>query len=204
MIRPTVLCSLLAMLAVVTASAEEFPLTFRTIPAKDVMSFPGGSGTYGQMRLDRPLKLRKEPKAMSRHPLYGVCRGAPTGPAFLFRLDESKGDGNGYDQLIVDMNQNGDLTDDPVSQRAVLPTDRRARLPEQMLFGPIQAPADKAMAGGRPVYFAQIYLFNRQLLTSGPTDRAIMFGQLMLKAGWYSGCHRSPRRPEATSRRVRQ
>jgi hypothetical protein len=178
-------CGVLAVAATATALGEDFPLTFRTIPAKDVMQFPGGFGTYGQLGLAQPAKLRKEPKAMSKHPLYGVCRDNPSGPAFLFRLDESKGDGKGYDQLIVDMNQNGDLTDDPVSQRAVLPTDRRTSLPDQMLFGPIQAPADKAVAGGRPVFFAQVYIFNRQLLTSGRADQGIMIGQLMLKAGWY-------------------
>ena len=185
MIRPAILCSLLAMAVIVTTSGEEFPLTFQTIPAKDVMSFPGGSGTYGQLGLSKPGRLLKEPKAMSRHPLYGVCRGTPSGPAFLFRLDESKGNGKGYDQLIVDMNQNGDLTDDPASQRVSLPTDRRASLPDQMLFGPIQAPADKTLAGGRPVYYARIYIFNRQLLSSGRTDQAFTVGQLMLKAGWY-------------------
>ena len=126
----------LAVAAAATASGEDFPLTFRTIPAKDVMSFPGGSGTYGQLGLAKPAKLRKEPKAMSRHPLYGVCRDTPAGPAFLFRLDESKGDGKGYDQLIVDMNQNGDLTDDPVAQRAVLPADRRASRPTRCSLAP--------------------------------------------------------------------
>src|ERR1019366_9816640 len=107
--------------------------------------------------------------------------------AFLFRLDESKGDGKGYDRLIVDMNQNGDLSDDSVAQRAVLPSDRRVVSPAQMLFGPIQAPADKAVAGGRPVYFAQVYTFNRELLTSGRPDQITpsIFGQVMLKAGWY-------------------
>ncbi|MGO8927100.1 MAG: hypothetical protein ACLQU3_09455 [Limisphaerales bacterium] len=185
MMRPTFVCGLVAIAAVVAASGEDFPLTFRTIPAKDVMSFPGGAGTYGQLGLAQPAKLRKEPKAMSRHPLYGVCRATPTGPAFLFRLDESKGDGKGYDQLIVDMNQNGDLSDDPVAQRAVLPADRRAGSLVQMLFGPIQAPADKALAGGRPVYFAQVYIFNREFLTSGRANPEIMAGQLMLKAGWY-------------------
>ena len=175
----------LAMGATASVSGEDFPLTFRTIPAKDVMSFSGGSGTYGQVGLAKPAKLRKEPKAMSRHPLYGVCRDMPTGPAFLFRLDESKGDGKGYDRLIVDMNQNGDLSDDSVAQRAVLPSDRRVVSPAQMLFGPIQAPADKAVAGGRPVYFAQVYIFNQELLTSGQPDQDITAGQLMLKAGWY-------------------
>src|ERR1035438_1877489 len=187
MIRLIFLCSLLVMSAVVNTSSEEFPLTFKTIPAKDVLSFPGGSGIFGQLELSKPAKLRKEPKTTSHHPLYGVARGTPTGPAFLFRLDESKGDGKGYDQLIVDMNQNGDLTDDPVSPRVVLPTDRRTVSSYQMLFGPIQAPADKAVAGGRPVYFAQVYTFNRELLTSGRPDQITpsIFGQVMLKAGWY-------------------
>src|ERR1035437_6542110 len=109
MFRPTFVCGLVAVAVVVTVTAEDFPLTFRTIPAKEVMSFPGGSGTYGQLATAQPAKLRKEPKAKSRHPLYGVCRDLPTSSSFLFRLDESKGDGKGYDQLIVDMNQNGDL-----------------------------------------------------------------------------------------------
>ena len=185
MIRPTFVFGLVAMAAVVAASAEDFPLTFRTIPAKDVMSFPGGGGAYGSLGLAKPAKLRKEPKAMSRHPLYGVCRDMPTGPSFLFRLDESKGDGKGYDQLIVDMNQNGDLSDDPVSQHAVLSTERRTSPSDQMLFGPIQAPAEKALAGGRPVFFAQVYIYNRLPLTTGQTDQDTMVGQLTLKAGWY-------------------
>jgi hypothetical protein len=185
MIRTTFVCGLAALVAGMAASAEDFPLTFRTIPAKDVMSFPGGPGTYGQVGLARPAKLRKEPKAVSRHPLYGVCRDTPTGPAFLFRLDESKGNGKGYDQLIVDMNQNGDLSDDTVVQRVVLATDRRVVSPAQMLFGPIQAPADNALAGGRPVYFARVYIFNQELLANSRPDEGIMAGQLMLKAGWY-------------------
>ena len=175
----------LAVAATATASGEDFPLTFKTIPAKDVMSFPGGSGAYGQLGLKQPDKLRKDPKAKSQHPLYGVCRDMPIGSGFLFRLDESKGDGKGYDQLIVDMNQNGDLTDDPVSQRGAPPTDRRTSASDMMLFGPIQAPADKAIAGGRPVFFARVYLFNRQVLNSGQAGQSVTGGQLMLKAGWY-------------------
>src|ERR1035438_539156 len=156
------ICGALALAAAATASAEDFPLTFRTIPAKDVMSFPGGYGVYGQLRVEKPARLRKEPKAMSRHPLYGEGRDAPAGPALVFRLDESKGDGKGHDQPLVDRNQNGDLPDDPVTQRAVLSTDRRVSMPDQMLFGPIQAPADKAVASGPPVCFAQVYIFNRE------------------------------------------
>ena len=178
-------CGALVVAATATALGEDFPLTFRTIPAKEAMSFPGGSGSYGQLATAQPAKLRKEPKAKSRHPLYGVCRDLPAGATFLFRLDESKGDSKGYDQLIVDMNQNGDLTDDPVSQCEASPPDRRANTPERMLFGPIQAPADKAIAGGRPAFFAQVYLYNRQALSASRTGQSITGGQLMLKAGWY-------------------
>jgi hypothetical protein len=185
MLRPTFVCGLITVAAVATASAEDFALTFRTIPAKDVMSFPGGSGNYGPLRLVKPTKLKKEPKAMSQHPLYGECRDTTTGAAMVFRVDESKGDGRGYDQLIVDMNQNGDLTDDAVARRAVLPDERQVGSTEQLLFGPIQAPADKAVAGGRPMYYARVYIYNRQLIGSSREAQNAFIGQLTLKAGWY-------------------
>ncbi len=184
MIKANVLCGLLAILGIASASGEEFPLAFRTIPAQDVRSFPGDYGIYGQLRLSKPETLKKEPRAVSHHALYGECGATPGGAGFLYRLDESRGNGHGYDRLIVDMNQNGDLTDDPVVQRAVLSTER-PMVSNQMLFGPIPAPADKMIAGGRPVYFAQVYIFNQQLLSAGQTGRNIMFGQVMLRAGWY-------------------
>ena len=185
MIRPAFVCGLIAVAALAAASAEDFPLTFRTIPAKDVLAFPGGSGSIGSLRSAKPTKLKKEPKAKSQHPLYGECRDTTTGAALVFRLDESKGDGRGYDQLIVDMNENGDLTDDVAAQRAVLPGERQTVSPEQLLFGPIQAPADKAVAGGRPIYFARVYIYNRQFLSSGRDTQNMFVGQMMLKAGWY-------------------
>ena len=43
-----------------------------------------------------------------------MARLRPGPGQLLFRLDESKGNGQGYDRLIVDVNRNGDLTDDPV------------------------------------------------------------------------------------------
>jgi hypothetical protein len=179
------ICGALAVAAAASTSGEEFPLTFRTIPTKDVMSFSGGSGSYGPLRTAKPTKLKQEPKAKSAHPLYGECRDASTGAVLVFRLDESKGDGRGYDQLIVDMNQNGDLSDDPVAQRVVRPGEVQTTSLEQFLFGPIQAPADKAIDGGRPIYYAQVYIYNRQFLGSGREVPNLFIGQLMLKAGWY-------------------
>src|ERR1039458_4883765 len=158
------ICGALALAAAATDSAEDFPLTFRTIPAKDVMSFPGGSGNIGSLQTAKPTKLKNEPKATSQHPLYGECRDMTTGAALVYRLDESKGDGKGYDRLIVDMNQNGDLTDDPVIERAVLSKEREETPPDQVFWGPIPAPAGQKVAGGRPVYFAQTYIFNGELL----------------------------------------
>jgi hypothetical protein len=187
MMRPTLLCGLLVVAGMVAASGEEFPLTFRTIPAKEVMSFPGGYGSYGQLRLVKPPRLDQEPKAVSRHPLYGECRETSTGAGFLFRLDESKGDGKGYDRLVVDMNQNGDLTDDAGVQTVTLPTDRKASSSgtRRLLFGPIQAPAGKEIAGGQPIYYAQVYVNNLSYLRSGQNVQNVYAGQLRLKAAWY-------------------
>jgi hypothetical protein len=179
------LCGALVVASAGSASGESFPLTFHAIPAKDVMYFPGGSGTYGQLSQLRPASLTKEPKAISRHPLYGVCGDTPAGSAFLFRLDESRGDGKGYDRLIVDLNQNGDLTDDPVSYRGGQAADRRLSGFDHVLFGPIQAPAEKALAGGRPLVFAYVYIFNRPLLGSERAGESVISGQVELKAGWY-------------------
>jgi hypothetical protein len=185
MMKMTVACGLLAMAGIVSASAEEFPLTFRTIPAKDVLAFPGGMGASMQLRPERPESLRREPRALSQHPLYGTTHEASTGASYLVRLDESKGDGRGYDQLIVDINQNGDLTDDPVLQPLAGVSQRRSGVIEPLLFGPIQAPADKALVGGRPTYYARAYTYNLQLLSSGRTLPNITYGQVMLKAAWY-------------------
>lgn len=185
MTRPTFVCALVMLAVGLAASAADFPLAFRTIPAQDVMSFPGNVGNFGQLRLDKPAGLKREPKAISQHPLYGECPDSPGGGVFIFRLDESRGDGKGYDRLIVDMNQNGDLTDDSVAQRTSPSSDRRATTAEQVMFGPLQVPADKTVAGGRPIYFAQAYLLNRQLASSRRPAQELFFGQLTLKAGWY-------------------
>lgn len=188
MIRSTFVCSLALVVSALPASAEDCPLTFKTIPAKAVMSFPGGYGSYGSIQLNKPAGLRKEPKAVSRHPLYGQCGNTAGSDGFLFRLDESQGNGKGYDRLIMDLNQNGDLTDDPVVSPAEQPNDRRGTSPpNQTLFGPMLAPEAKAIAGNRPIYFAQTYLYNAELLRQGRdiSEMGVTIGQLLFKAGWY-------------------
>ena len=188
MLRTTLVCGLIAVAAVATASADDFPLTFHTIAAKDVMAFPGGYGAMGQLRLAKPAKLAKEPKAVSPHPLYGECGETDGAAAMLFRLDESKGYGKGYDQLIVDVNQNGDLTDDVPASLVVLPTNPKtpSQGTQQRLFGPIGAPAGKLIAGERPIYFAQAYIRDlSSALGSSQNAENLYAGQVRLKAGWY-------------------
>jgi hypothetical protein len=185
MMRPTFIFALVTVAAVIASPAEDFPLTFRTIPAQDVMSFPGNFGSVGQLRLVKPTGLKREPKAISRHPLYGECSDSPAGGVFIFRLDESRGEGTGYDRLLVDINRNGELTDDAVVQRAVIPSNRRESYPNQLLFGPILASPNKLIAGESMVYFAQVYMFRYPSLSSGRIDQSTPSGQLMLRTGWY-------------------
>jgi hypothetical protein len=105
----------------------------------------------------------------------------------VFRLDESRGDGKGYDQLIVDVNQNGDLTDDAPAQLAIQPNDRNtpAQAMRQRLFGPIEATAGTKIAGGRPICYAEAYINELSGLTAGQNAENFYAGQLRLKAGWY-------------------
>jgi len=53
----------------------------------------------------------KEPKLVSSKPLYlAVVFGEDTARKMLIVIDESQGDGKGYDSAIVDENMDGDLT----------------------------------------------------------------------------------------------
>ena len=104
MIRTAFVDGLVTTVAGLAASAEDFPLTFRMIPAKDVVSFPGGYGLSAILQLPKPASLKRESVAYFRHPIDAECNQTPVNAGFLFRFDESKGDRKGYDRLIVDMN----------------------------------------------------------------------------------------------------
>lgn len=185
MIRSILVSSLAVFAAIAAVTAEEFPLVFKTIPPKDVTAFPGGYGAYAQLRLAKPDGLKKEPKAISQHPLYGrTSTGDSAG--FIIRLDESGGDGTGYDTVLADMNQNGDLTDEAAGQRVPLANDPKpAPGTLRGLFGPYEAPADKSVAGGQPVYFAQVQVFNTQLMKNASSIPTMTYGYVRFKAGWY-------------------
>ena len=111
--KKTMLVYSLVLLAIpILAPAKDFPLEFKTLNAEEAMAFPGGPGISAILRLDNPGVITKAPPAISKHPLYGELSIRTN--RLWFRIDESKGDGKGYDRLIVDLNQNGDLTDDAV------------------------------------------------------------------------------------------
>jgi hypothetical protein len=61
----------------------------------------------------------------------------------LFRLDESKGTGRGYDRLCIDMNFNNDLSDDPVI-RVAAGMDNS--------FGPFPYPGPTKVNGNLALY----------------------------------------------------
>lgn len=178
------LCGVASLAAANLASAKEFPFEFKTLKADEVMNFPGGYGAYGQLQTKKPEALKQEPAAVSKHPLYGLFGEGTNEHRFLYRLDESKGNAMGYDRLVIDLNQNGDLTDDEAFKAAEQAKTARPMSSdfEQAVFGPIPMP--KKIGPWQPVVFAQMYIYNRQLLAQ-ESERPAFIGQLRIKSGWY-------------------
>ena len=167
------------------ALAADFPLKVKSLTSEEAMRLPGGFGAMGQVATAKPPAISKEPKAVSKHPLYGTFITPNVSPeaaksGLAFRLDESKGDGKGYDRLIIDFDGNGDLTDDAVIKGAM--ETSAGGSPEITMFGPIEAPAGKRTGAWQPTYHAQMYLFNRSLIKTSGTN---YIGYLRLKAGNY-------------------
>jgi hypothetical protein len=184
MTKSMLLCGLVLGATPFLTLARDFPLEFKTLTAQEAMAFPGGSGTTTPLQFDKPAGIFKAPPAISRQPLYGQL-SAGTGQCW-FRIDESKGNGKGYDRLLVDMNQNGDLTDDAAVQRVASAgqTSVITQNPEIALFGPIPAPDGKKIGDWRPIYFAQAYLYTLPA-GAGTIPRNVYLGQMRMRAGWY-------------------
>jgi len=182
--RTTVsLCGALLLAMPGLAVATDYPLAFKTLDAQQAVSFNFGSTTYAMIQAGKPAGIVKAPPAVSQHPLYGTIAAGPD--QMLFRLDESKGTGQGYDRLIVDVNRNGDLTDDPV----IRPVPPARGLPvistlQQSIFGPIGAPDSLKIGADRPAFYAQVYLFMPPgaVAATGPNSTA---GEIIVRPGWY-------------------
>lgn len=183
MIRVATVCAAALAAASFGATAASYPLAFKTVTAEQIDKLPGGYGSFGDLRSNKPAGIKKEPTPVSKHVLYGETRDDES-PHYVFRLDESKGDGKGFDQLIVDINQNGDLTDDAVvlSKTPLAAKSSGTRLTRPAWFGPIPGPAGKEFAGGRPVFYAQVYVRPSIGLEEGSGNYS---GYLRFRSGWY-------------------
>ncbi len=181
------LCGAMALAPNAFAAGREFPLEFKTLSAQDALSFPGVTGLSGSCQARKAAAIKREPAATSRHPLYGVLASPTTTDRFWYRLDESNGDGRGYDRLIIDLNLNGDLTDDPLITPAPGSSPPRTVAVSQrnlIFFGPIPAPNGHLIGTARPMCFAQFYLLT---VVSSTLSRVApsLVGQLQVKPGWY-------------------
>lgn len=165
-----------------TALAVELPLEFKSIEPSQISDFPGGGGAYGQLRLKTPDALKKQPPAKSKFPLFAQFEAAENMQPMVGRVDESKGDGKGYDELLLDLNRNGDLTDDtPIRLRTI-----QKGSDEAVEFGPVKMPG--TLYGGTPTLYGGVYLANMAMVRSANTsmDRENLFaGQVRVQAGWF-------------------
>ncbi|MCL5098481.1 MAG: hypothetical protein M1608_13320 [Candidatus Omnitrophica bacterium] len=160
----------------------EFPLEYKKLSLSEAQACPGGYGMGGAIQKSLRSLVKSEPKPTSTGACYGTLF-RPDGKRMVFRLDESKGDRHGFDQLIIDLNENGDLTDDPVimaqggQSRSIGPSY------EQAFFGPMEAPAYHSVGPWRPVFYAQAFVYNRdQLYMNVPGND--YYGNLRCFSGW--------------------
>jgi hypothetical protein len=168
------------MLAMTCASAKDYPLQYREIKSGDVMQFPGGYGASSSLTKQKPSGLSRAPAAASKTPLYGSLHGSGSGEGRVFRLDESKGSGRGYDRLLIDINNNGDLTDETVILPAKnQPDSRSSTETERKMFGPVATPR---IGAWQPLYYVDIYVYRRQLESE---ERGNFLGYSRLKPAWY-------------------
>ena len=181
--KSILLCGALLLASPGLLTANDYPLTFKSLDAQQALTFPSGTTTYAMIQPAKPAGIVKAPPAVSRYPLYGQIPAG--GDQLLFRLDESKGTGQGYDRLIVDVNRNGDLTDDPVVS-FVPPPNRPGVVigQQQMLFGPIQGPDNLKIGANRPIFFAQVLLFitGQSVANMGAGSTV---GEIIVRTGWY-------------------
>jgi hypothetical protein len=178
--------SLLMAAAVVggglVAHAVEFPLEFKKLTAAQATSFPGGWGSQGQIQSPKPGEIKHEPPAASTNAVYGRFYGEE-GAQFVFRLDESQGAGKGYDRLIMDLNNNGDLTDDPVISRDDSAPKSSSSENDHCFFSVTELTA-KSVGAWRPVVCAEMNIYNKQQIGKQSGGQQF-YGFLRLFAAWY-------------------
>jgi len=171
-ISRSVLLGTLVVLGV--GRGDDFPLVQTPLALEEALSNPGRAGALVRPR--RPSEVRIESKPSSAHPLYGQFDGG-----MAFRLDESKGAGAGYDQLVVDLNRNGNLADDVVWGLAQT-NSTHAEQSSQPCFGPVAVTPPGSNTNWQPSFFAQLTLYDPKALASPALDPERIVGYLSTKA----------------------
>ena len=104
-------------------------------------------GAYTQCAAEPDQNIKRYPVLKSDKPFYGSLQvgetttDVQTGNYYAFAVDESAGSGQGYDRLYLDLNLNGDLTDDELCQ-PMKDVPRKALMPigsgiTQVCFAPV-------------------------------------------------------------------
>lgn len=152
----------------------EFKLAPKDLDYEEARSIPGVSGGGSLVLMEKSTlnkpPIKKAPKGVSIYPLRGVCGpsgpSGPSGNGLCFWLDESQGTRTAYDRLVLDLNGNGDLTDDRVLEKLPIkaPAGMRPEY-EFAVFGPVDVLA-RAVGPWRPRVFAEVILYNKQAITN--------------------------------------
>jgi len=163
-------------------TGAEFHLEVVGLDRTEALSLPGVSGAL--VYPAQPDGLTSEPTPVSALPLYGTL---PTGCSF--RLDETHGTGSGYDELLVDVNKDGNLADDKAYTTKGLKSGK-SMLTIGQHFGPISMKPDCATAGLQQAsYYAGLTIYNPKRLSKGGMQTGEAAGFLVTKPATYLRAH---------------
>jgi hypothetical protein len=148
-----------ALAATQETKGEVFKLHEVSVFEQSDDSFLRGQSAQVQ---DQPFaEVKSYPGFATIKPIYGSVRFAADygrtngGLLFYFAIDESKGIGQGYDRLHIDLNRDLDLRNDPVVMPDRHPSDRAglrySDIKQQVIFEPLSINFDFGPAGSRPV-----------------------------------------------------
>jgi hypothetical protein len=142
--------------AATPVSAAEFPLALKQRNMWEALNRMGGIGSV--LTSAMPSILKKGPKTTSSRPLYGSL---PSGIVFYF--DESGGTGWGYDTMVVDLNGNADLSDDPGFLKTQPPPQSDM---DDAVFGPIELLMPKPSGKWQASFYAKMHVYSSDKLAS--------------------------------------
>jgi hypothetical protein len=149
---------------------REFALRYRQTVA--INEEVGYGGQHLQLSPKKPPRITEEPKYHSPEPLYATARLGVARDPFTLVLDNSSGEGLGYDILYVDADGDGRIT--AAEQVTGLP------LRDGQTFGPIRLMID---CGGERC--PQWFLVQ---LSEHPQEGGSVYRNLQLtNAGYYQG-----------------